>query len=86
MMQEKKIKWIILWDGKKFVKTRQENQLEVLKKIIQISEDKQAAMKMVKNEGLRKRLLVNQLKLRAKRLSKYFDRKSLHTNDNDLKI
>ena len=58
MMQEKKIKWIILWDGKKFVKTRQENQLEVLKKIIQISEDKQAAMKMVKNEGLRKRLLV----------------------------
>ena len=88
-MSTERIKWVIKWDGKKFVKIREENQLSVLKNIIQLTDKKLIAMKTTmkspKKSDLRKKLLMNQLRLRVKRFLKYYERKSrLMLHDNNL--
>ena len=90
-MSFEKIVWLITWDGKKFVKTKQESQLDVqkkvLKNIIQISQKKQTVMKKCKKYNLHKLLMINLLKRRGKRLFKYYEKKShymLHVDNSKI--
>ena len=90
-MSFEKIVWLITWDGKKFVKNKQESQLDVqkklLKNIIQISQKKQTVMKNRKKYNLHKLLMINLLKRRGKRLLKYYEKKShcmLHADNSKI--
>ena len=90
-MSMEKIVWLITWDGRKFVKTKQESHLDtekkLLKNIIQISQKKQIGMKTCKKYNLHKLLMINLLKGRGKRLLKYYEKKShcmLHADNSKI--
>ena len=90
MSFEKKV-WLITWNGKQFVKTKQETQFDVqkklLKNIIQISQKKQTVMKNCKKYNLHKLLMINLLKRRGQRLLKYYEKKSycmLHADNSKI--